>query len=170
MSDSDERTEDLKADALDFTTRVENGALAQCLVSRAQRELVVLTPDLEAAVYDTAAFLDAVVRLSTRSRHSNIRVLVADPTRALKYGHRLIELARRFTSSIQVRKPPPEHRDFCHAYLIVDRLAVLHKNDSNRYAGHADTHNPLLARQLLKEFDPIWDLSQVDVELRRLYI
>lgn len=170
MTDGDERTAELKAETLDFTTRAENGALAQRLVSQARRELVVLTPDLEAAVYDATAFLDAVARLSTRSRHSSIRVLVADPTRALKYGHRLIELARRFTSSIQVRKPPPEHRDFCHAYLIVDRLAVLHKKDSNRYAGHANVHNPLLARQLLKEFDPIWDLSQADVELRRLYI
>lgn len=150
--------------------RADNRALAAAMATQAQRSIDILTPDLESAVYDDRAFLDAVTRLSTRSRFSLVRVLVCDSTAAVKRGHRLIELARRVSSSILLHNPDREHQDLREGFLVVDGRAYLYKNLAERYKGEANFQGPLRARELTKTFNELWDISAPDVQLRRLHI
>ncbi|NIP74392.1 MAG: hypothetical protein GWO16_15920 [Gammaproteobacteria bacterium] len=156
--------------AVTFATRAENRELARAMMSQATRTVEILTPDLEGAVYDDAALLEALVRLAVRSRFSQVRVLVGDSAHVMKHGHRLIEITRRFSSSIHLHRPARQDQDFAKAVLVVDAAAYIHRTDGSRYEGKANFKAPLIVRQLLKDFDELWERSRPDAELRRLHL
>jgi len=170
LSDLDQLVLGESARLLRFDSRGPNRDIATALARQARQGIDILTPDLELPVYDSPGFLEAVRQLAIRSRSTRVRVLIGDSTPAVKNGHRLIELARHFTSSVFVHNPSRQHRDFGHADLMVDGVGYLHKHISSRYEGEANFRDPLRCRELLREFDSLWELSQPDPEMRRLHI
>jgi hypothetical protein len=153
-----------------FDSRAENRSLAAAMAAQATRTIDLFSPDLEFTVYDSREFIDAITRLAIRSRFSRVRILVQDSGTLVRQGHRLVEVARRFPSSVEMHKPSPEHRDMGGAFMIVDGRGYIYKKVSSRYEGEANFTDPLRARDLKKWFDELWEASQPDVELRRLYI
>jgi len=98
----------------------DNQAAAVRLVSQGGRSLDIFSRDLEPRIYDNPEFADAVRALAIKTRDLHVRILVIDPDFIIKHGHRLIELARRLTSHMEIRKL---HEDYCNhpdAYLVVD--------------------------------------------------
>lgn len=156
--------------AVRFDSRARNRELAATLAHRARRSLALFTADLEAAVYDDAEFIAAVVRLATTSPRTEVRVLVRDPTAAVKQGHRLIETARRFTSAIHLHRAAPEHRELPESFLVADERGCLYKPVPGRFEGEAAFAAGARCRELLKQFDEMWGASAPDPELRRLHI
>lgn len=155
---------------LSFETRAKNRELAGQLAAQARRTITILTPDLEAPVYDSAQVLEAITALAVRGRFCEVRILVADSGYAMRHGHRLIEHARRFTSTVHMRRPAPQHRDFNEGMLVVDETGYLYKPVASRYEGKASFHDGPRCRELLKQFQERWDLALPDPELRRLHI
>ncbi len=155
---------------LRFETRAGNRELVGQLVYRARRSIAILTPDLEAPVYDTAEMIDAISTLGTRGRFCEARILVADAGHAIRHGHRLIETARRFTSTVHMHRPAPQHRGFNEGFLVVDETSYLYKPVASRYDGYGSLHDGPRSRELLKQFQALWDLSVPESELRRLHL
>lgn len=153
-----------------FDTRARNRALAAAMVAQAHRAIAVFTPDLEADIYDDADLIAALTRLAVASPMTHVRVLVRDPAPAVKRGHRLIETARRFTSSIRLHRAAPEHRDLPEAFLVADEAGYLYKPVPGRFEGEACFRAGARCRELLKRFDEMWEVSEPDPELRRLHI
>lgn len=152
----------------ELTDRNGNREAAIQLAGQARRSLAVFTRDLEPAVYDTNEFLSAVQQLALRSRYSRIRIVVVDPTLAIKDGHRFIELARRLSSYIKIRRPSPDHAKLADAYLVADDTGVLYRPLASRYEGFADPHDPFEARARLRNFDDIWEQAEPEPEFHRL--
>lgn len=155
---------------LHFDTRAGNRDVAAQLAGRVRRTIAILTPDLEAPVYDAQPIIDAVAKLATRSRFCEVRILVGDSGFAVRHGHRLIETARRFTSTVQMHRPAAQHRNFSEGFMVVDESGYLYKPAANRYEGTAALRDGARCRELLKHFQEIWDASVPDPELRRLHI
>jgi hypothetical protein len=170
LSDLNQHVLGESARLLRFDTRGANCDIACALAGQAKQSIDILTPDLELPVYDNPSFLEALRQLAIRSRFTQVRVLIGDSTAAVKSGHRLIELARHFTSSVFLHNPSRQHRDFSHAYLLVDSAGYVHKKISSRYEGEANFSDRLRVRDLLREFDALWEQSQPDPEMRRLHI
>lgn len=150
--------------------REEVCALVQSLAEQARRSLLLHTRDLEPAVFDREAFLDAVSRLARSHGKAHIHVLVQDSRPALQQGHRLIELSRRLSSSIQFRRPAAEYRDFHQVFLLADDIGYLHRPHAGRYEGTANFHDPARVADLKKYFLEVWERSEPDAEIRRLYL
>jgi len=148
----------------------DNRNAAVLLAGQSRRTLDILTHDLEPALYDQQAFLDSVRALALRGRHSRIRILVQDSGRAVREGHRMIELARRLTTYIHIRKPHPDDRDHPEAFVIADGRGVLHRTLATRYEGTICCNAPLQVRDLQRFFDEAWERSAPDAELRRLHL
>lgn len=159
-----------RPERLSFNTRARNRELAEQLAGQARRRIAILTPDLEAPVYDSLKLLAAVAALASRSRYCEVRVLVGDSGYAMRNGHRLVETARRFTSAVHLHRPAPQHLGFSEAYLVADDSGYLYKPIANRYEGKASLRDGPRCRELLKHFQALWDLSLPDPELRRLHI
>src|SRR5580704_13608121 len=74
----------------------------------AQRLLSIFTQDLEPLIYGEEPFLEATKRLVLARSYAKVRVLLADPSRAMVDNNRFLSLAHRLTSCIDLRAMSPE--------------------------------------------------------------
>ena len=148
----------------------ENRLGSVAVAAMAKRELVLFSRDLEPLLYDQQDFIQAVQALAVRSRMSRIRIASIDPGPAIRTGHRLVTLAQRFSSYIEVRRASHDHENLTETFLVADDTALLYRPLSTRYEGYYDLHAPMEARQKRKLFDDIWEQAEPDPEFRRLGI
>jgi hypothetical protein len=145
-------------------------AVAHALAAQAQRTLLLHTEDLEPALYDEMAFVDAVSRLVRAHGQSRVWILIHDARKVVQHGHRLIELARRLSSAIQLRRPGPQYRNYHESFLLADGCGYLHRPIAARYEGTANFHDPGKVADWEKYFMEVWERSEPDEEIRRLYL
>ncbi len=148
----------------------DNRHAAQGLTEQAKRNLHIFTRDLDAPLYDQPPFIQAVSALATHSRYSRILILVQNTERAVKDGHRLIEMSRRLSSFIELRKPHYDYREYNQAFLIADEIGLLRRPVADRYDGTLNFKAPLAAREYLDFFKQVWERSEADPNLRQLHI
>lgn len=140
------------------------------LAQQAQQSLRLWSHDLDPRLIDNSEFVQAVRELATRNARTEVKVLVLDPDRIVKQGHRLIELARRLPSSIEIRKIMEDYAQSVQAFMVVDGRGVLYRDLADRFEGMANFNAPLRARELTKLFEEVWEKSQQFAEFRRLHL
>jgi len=140
------------------------------LASKARRTLLLHTYDLEARIFNRLPFIEAVSALVRRHPGACCDVLIQNVERVVKDGHRLVELARRLGSSIQIRRCAQQYQGYCGTFLLVDASGYLYRPRSSRYEGLASFNNGSEVTRLGKYFREVWEHSDTDMELRRLYI
>ncbi|NOY67372.1 MAG: hypothetical protein GXP13_08180 [Gammaproteobacteria bacterium] len=157
-------------DLISFDSRLDNRKIATSLITQANLQIRILTPDLENAIYDNADIIQSISQLASKNRHTIIKVLVNDSTQAVNTGHRLIELARRFSSSIHLHKTPQDMNAYESAFIIIDDSGYLYKHTGPSHIGQACFNDKAKVRELIKTFDEAWSISKPDTELRQLHI
>lgn len=134
----------------------EARAAATRVAQIAQRMLTIHTHDLEPAIYEDAAFLNALKRFVLGRRFTKVRVLIIDPSR-IRYEHNpFIALARKLTSYIEIRHAVPEHRTDPSSYIVADDQAFVCRLLQSRWEGVTHARSPLAARAFLERFDIAW--------------
>ncbi|MEL7539125.1 MAG: hypothetical protein AAFZ58_12000 [Pseudomonadota bacterium] len=151
-----------------IATKEEMREAAIRVTAKAKRSVSIFTHDLEPGIYDSLDYLEVLKKLILSKSYVRIRVLVANPRRAVKSGNRLIHLGQRLNSYIEFRHIAQEHEGHTEAYCIADDTAVVYRLQSERWDGIADTFEPPVARFYLGTFDQIWHDSENAAELRRM--
>jgi predicted GNAT family N-acyltransferase len=139
------------------------------LLGDASHALSIYTRDLDPALFDVPATLEALKRIALSGRRAQIRIIVHDPRKPLADGHRLIALAQRLPSTISLRTPVDE-RDLQYpaAFLINDRRGYLFRPLGSRLEGEGSTYAPGRHAQLRGLFNEIWERCAPSTELRQL--
>lgn len=140
------------------------------LVQQARREVLIFSTDLEPDLYDQGPFVEAVRRFCLGSLQMPVRVLLRDPRAVAVKGHRFVSLARQLTSRIAIRRLAEDFKDRQDAFLIADGRGYCVRHRSDAREAVADLDGPPQARLLQAEFEHMWERSDVDSELRRLFI
>lgn len=140
------------------------------VASEARRRISIFTHDLEPGIYDDPDFLEVVKRLVLSQGYGRIRVLIANPSRAIKNGNAFVQLARRLNTYIEFRHVREDLRTHSESFCIADETALVYRLQANRWEGIADTHEPSVAKIYGRLFDEIWNASQVETEFRQLGI
>ena len=140
------------------------------VVSTASRKVSIFTHDLEPGIYDDPEFLEIIKHLVLSQTYARIRVLIADPSRAVKNGNSFVHLGRRLNTYIEFRHVREDLRTHAEAFCIADETALVYRLQAGRWEGIADTHEPAVAKLYGKMFDEIWLASEVEVEFRQLGI
>ncbi len=135
-----------------------------------RRSVHIFSRRLDGKLYDTREFAETVARLASRQPRVRFRILLQEVDPLIKYGHRLIELARRLTTAIEIRAVHPDYRHYNEAFMVFDERRIIHRTLADRYEGIANDNDPDLARKLLDFFTEVWEVSQVDPNLRRLHL
>ena len=148
----------------------QNRETAVALAQQANHFIQIATRDMDALLYDNEPFIEAVTALARRHAKSHIDILVWDSMGAVKQGHRLITLAQRLSSYVQIRKPADEHAKYTEAFLVADGIGYMSRNLAERYEGIASFNAPLQARNLSQLFTTMWEKATPDPQLRRLHI
>ena len=136
----------------------------------ATRKVSIFTHDLEPGIYDDPDFLEVIKRLVLSQTYARIRVLIADPTRAIKNGNKFVQLGRRLNTYIEFRHVREDLRTHAESFCIADEQALVYRLQANRWEGIVDTHEPAVAKLYGKMFDEIWLASEVEMEFRQLGI
>lgn len=123
-----------------------------------QRKVYLLSETLDPAVYDTDEFRDALRDLVIRDRYCKAFILVKDIQPIVERGHRLLELSRRLSSKVSMRKLTVMPRNKDEGYLVAGRSTLLYKHDDHHYKGYLDTAAAPRCRSLVEEFTQLWDL------------
>jgi predicted GNAT family N-acyltransferase len=137
------------------------------VIRLAEREVCIASPDLDPHLFGAPECVEILSRLVRRAAVPRVRMIVEDTRGIASSGHRLLELARRLPSKIQIRKlpndPPAGSK---RSFAVVDERSLWVMPDRERYTGFANHHDRVEARRLVDEFDRLFDRSTEDPELR----
>lgn len=153
-----------------ISTREEMREAALIVAKEATRKVSIFTHDLEPGIYDDPEFLEVIKRLVLSQTYARIRVLIADPTRAVKSGNNFVHLGRRLNTYIAFRHVREDLRTHAEAFCIADDKALVYRLQAARWEGIADTYEPAVAKLYSKMFDELWQASEVEMEFRQLGI
>ena len=153
-----------------LSTGSENLDASRELARSATRTIAIFTRDLDPVIFNDLEFLDACKEMVLGTRFAKLRILLIDNARSVKEGSRMLELCRRLSSFMEIRKPHEDFHDLTEAFTIIDEQGILYRKLADRWEGFADLNDQALAREKLRLFDRIWEKSQVDTETRRLGI
>jgi predicted GNAT family N-acyltransferase len=143
---------------------------ATSMLRQAKRYLSIFSHNLDPQIFDTPAFIDATKKLAMRSRFSRIRILLQDNTLAVQQGHRLVELAQRLSTAIEIRIPGEEYREHAENFLLVDDVGYLHRKQASNLLGTACYNDRYRVNRMLALFDEAWEFGLPDRELARLHL
>lgn len=164
----DYRDWDEEVRRVDYPQLFAELAIAQ--VRLARREIALLSPRLDRAVFEQEAFLDALRALLRHSRQSRVRILVQDVRPIIEHGHRLLHLARRLPSGIELRRLS-EHPDWDGDTLLLrDRSGVLSHPGGESNPGNYRPNDRGRCLTALGRFDELWRCGSHDPEFRALSI
>lgn len=162
----------LGQDSEDITTQ-DSAQCSQALLTltqQARRSLLIFSQQLDAKIYNSPEFYEAVLKLATSSRHADVRIIVRDIQPIIKQSSRLVQLSQRISSRMQIRTPPMEFLQRRDEFVIIDGRALLQRANAQRYQGEVDSNAPLRCRQLTQLFDDCWEKSSTPTDLKRLHI
>lgn len=140
------------------------------VVDEGKKRISIFTHDLDPGIYDDPDFLEIIKRLVLRQSYARIRVLIADPSRAIKNGNQFVHLGRRLNTYIEFRHVRDDLRTHAESFCIADETALVYRLQHERWEGIADTYEPAVAKLYGKMFDEIWQASEVEIEFRQLGI
>lgn len=138
------------------------------MIGQGRLSLYILSPDLEGDIFDKQEMHDAISRLARHNSQSKVQILVFDTGPMIRDGHRLVELARRLGSSIEIRKVAEQHQDYDQSFLAVDACGVIRRQPRDNREAEANYSARRMARKLLKDFQEMWDYATRDMALLRL--
>lgn len=148
----------------------DNRQLAIRLVSEARHRLDVFSRDLDPRIFDNPEFIEAIRSLAINDNKARIRFLVIEADKAIKLGHRLLDLSQRLSSSVEVRKVHEDYAANPECYLIVDSRGLLHRKLASRYDGIANFNNPSAAAHFEHHFKEVWEHSSPELDFTQLHI
>jgi len=151
-----------------LTTMPEVREASLKVAKSAQRLLSIFTQDLEPLIYGEEPFLEAIKRLVLARSYAKVRVLLADPSRAMVDNNRFLALARRLTSCIDLRAMSPEYPASAGAFIIADDKALVYRLQADRWDGIADMNDPAVVRRYLNFFDEVWQTSMQESQMRQM--
>jgi hypothetical protein len=151
-----------------ISSRVEMRQAVVKVAREATRKVSIFTHD--PGIYDDPEFLEVIKRLVLSQTYARIRVLIADPARAIKNGNNFVHLGRRLNTYIEFRHVREDLRTHAESFCIADETALVYRLQASRWEGIADTYEPAVARLYGKMFDEIWLASEVEMEFRQLGI
>lgn len=153
-----------------ISTQEETRRAVIDVAREANRRVSIYTHDLESGIYDDPDFLEVIKHLVLSKPYARIRVLIADPTRAIKNGNAFVLLGRRLNTYIEFRHVREDLRTHPESFCLADDVALVYRLQANRWEGIADTYEPSISKHYNAIFDDIWLASEVEIEFRQLGI
>lgn len=148
-----------------LTTRDGLRAAAIDLLAGARHEVLICAPMLDAAFFNRADLTQAMGQFIARRAGNRIRIVVEDTEHMLQADVRLVELTRRFSDLILIRRLGEQHHGLAEMFMVVDKASSLHQRDVTSVDATCDFYTPSLADPLARHFETYWDASEPVVGL-----
>jgi len=155
--------------AVNIDSREQAAAESLTLIEAARRELCIYSRDLDPALFESDAALEALKRVAISGRGASVRIIVQDPRTVIARGHRLIPLTQRLTSVFALRTPVnDDDLQYPSAFLLNDVSGYYFRVLGTRFEGEVVNYSPGRHAQLQEYFDQVWERSEPSEDLRQL--
>jgi len=144
--------------------------LTLALCQDAKRCVRIQSPLLDHQVFDNKALQHTLSALARKSRHTWVHILINDSTASRKRGHALLELARRLSSSVSIKKLEHHPQWNGETVIISDNKGVLYKPGDVDHEAFYQPDSAASAQRHADRFDEIWQRAREDRELRQMSI
>lgn len=153
---------------LDGPDQFQRATLA--FVSQARRELYIVSPDFEPERFNNPEFASALSAFARRSRYADVRILIGDPAVAVRWGHKVVALARRLPSALRIRQLDEDDFDPQEAWMVADDIALLRREGSDGFNGSLVARAIPHAQRATLRFTEWWERSREIPDFRTLDI
>lgn len=142
---------------------------AMDLMRAARHRIGITTHSLDADLFDHDAVVALIKRVAMSGRGARIQILVEDITPAIQGSHRLVELAQRLSSLVEIRRASRcDDPEFGPATVLTDAGGWLRRPDPMRYEGEAGLDDRPRCREMWLSFDRSWERAQPETAVRAL--
>lgn len=156
-------------DIIHTSTLTELVAAIDSMAAQATRDIRILSHDTEPEIYGREEFIELLSGFITRHRKvARVRILIADPARAVRDTHRLVQLWHRFPSFIALRELRDEYRRTREALFIVDDIGLIRRPEHESPAAVVTFRNLATGRDRAAWFDEAFSRGAPCVALKRL--
>jgi predicted GNAT family N-acyltransferase len=157
--------------ALPAGSRSDIAAARLQVLGEARHQLSIYLPIIGNDSYASIEELAELRRIAISGRSARIRILLHDPAAALRSDHRLVALAQRLPSAMQIRMPVDEaDLAYTSAYLLNDAAGYLFLPEADRPQGRAALHDRSAQAPLRQHFDEVWERAERATILQALDI
>lgn len=140
------------------------------LVSQTRQKLLILSFNLDPYVFNSREIVDYVSTLARKSRYTDTRILVSDTSAIVKQRHRLVELQRKISSKISIRKITTEPHLIKHNVIVSDNIGVIFQSIKDPEKAWGNYNNAPVAKNYTAEFNAHWGQASEDRDLSILGI
>lgn len=141
------------------------------LIHRARKQVIIVTPDLEPAIYNNGPVHDGMLALLKYSDKSRVRILAKDTRHLLEINHCLVRLYQRSAMQrIEIKRLSEVPDNFTEAYLISDDCGIVYRQNENHYRGICYHDNRPRVKNQIEAFEILWNVAVDDPNLKRLTI
>lgn len=156
------------ASRVNIDSRLHNLAAIRRLSATASQSIKILSRTLDPYIYENEAVIDAIVRFCRPNRQTLVKILVFDSSPMVQQGHKLLLMAQKMPSKIEIRQLGKESSWRNESLFLADRSGYLLNPKSDRYEAEVDFCDSNRTHELNSQFGYYWDHSEADSQLRRL--
>lgn len=138
------------------------------MTEQAVRTVKIFSQELDHDLYDQVEFLKIASLICRQRKGCTISILLKNPDKCARLGHRVVELQKRVPSSIEIRGVPEEYEQMNDEFLIVDDIGMIKRFALGYMRGHCEFRAVPDAVKNARLFNEIWERSEPCQELRRL--
>ena len=154
-------------DVITLTDEKEIRQAAIHLANQAEREILILSQELDPSIFGHHEFTDQL-RSFIRHRNSKMRVLVTMDRKIIRGSHRMVTVARNFSSTILIHRLDPRKRGFRETAMLCDDLALLLRPNPDMDMAVLDCNTPAGGNKMKTQFESLWANSEPIPEIGTL--
>ncbi len=151
-------------------TAATNTSAVLSMINQARQTVDLFTHNLDPSILNNTEIAEAILAFIKISSYSRLRILLCDPKVATQHGHRIIDLSRKFSTFISIRKTHAEYKSKPCSFLIIDERAMIFRPHADEYKSMVDFRSGQESRRNTDLFNEIWDRSEPVSEIRQLFI
>lgn len=129
------------------------------LIRSARAELLIAAPALDASFFSGSEPGSAIAHFLTRRSVNRVRIVVEDTEHMLATSARLVELARRLSDMLLIRRLGEVHHGMDEMFAVADRKGSLAQHDVRTIDATLDLGAPRLATPFALRFEELWNAA-----------
>jgi predicted GNAT family N-acyltransferase len=133
-----------------------NQHLSLCIQS-SLRNIDILSQNLEHDLYDHLLLAEKLSGFVRSNRHSNVRIILQDGEQLNLRSSEILALARRLSSSIQIRILNEEYGTLNEAFALFDNDRIVYLNNETNCEGFVNYNDRANVKNLKERFQSLWD-------------
>jgi len=138
------------------------------LFKQSKRLIQIFSFSLDKRILNNREIEQTMTKLLRTSRYAKVQCLIYDEKELQGFDHRIVSLAQRFTSFIEIRVIPDDLKNTIIGYYIIDKQFMIYRSNREKYEARLFKQRQIDVKDKMKHFEDVWQQSRPASFLRAL--